>query len=74
VLFERFLALESNAADNAYRCISLNAWEMARDEYGAFNWEELREIIDNELESLKEHGCHVVISDLVTLRIVPMCF
>jgi hypothetical protein len=74
VLFERFLALESDAADNTYRRISLNAWEMASDEYGAFNWEELREIIDNELESPKEHGSHVVVSDLVTLRIVPICF
>ena len=67
VLFERFLALESDAADNTYRRISLRAWETASDEYSAFDWEKLKEIIEDEVEALNEHGCQVEISDLVTL-------
>lgn len=67
-LIERFLALESDAVDNAYRRISLRAWEAANDEYGAFDWENLKEIIDDEVEELSERGCQVDVSDLVTLR------
>lgn len=67
-LFERFLALESDAADNAYRRISLHAWETASDEYGAFDWEKLKEIIGDEVREMDELGCHVDVSDLVTLR------
>ena len=70
VLFERFLALESDVVDNAYRRISLRAWEAANDEYGAFDWENLKEIIEGELD---EHGCQVDVSDLVTLRSTTVC-
>ena len=67
-LFERFLALESDAADNVYRRISLHAWESASDEYGSFDWEKFKEIIEDEVEELNEHACQVDVSDLVTLR------
>ena len=70
MLFERFLALESDVVDNAYRRISLRAWEAANDEYGAFDWENLKEIIEGELD---EHGCQVDVSDLVTLRSTTVC-
>jgi hypothetical protein len=73
VLFERFLALESDAADNACQRISLRAWEAANDEYGAFDWENLKEIIEDEVEELNEHGCQVDVSDLVTLRTMTAC-
>lgn len=73
VLCERFLALESHAVDNAYRRISLRAWEAANDEYGAFDWENLKEIIGDEVEELNEHGYQVDVSDLVTLRTMPAC-
>lgn len=73
VLCERFLALESDAVDNAYRRISLRAWEAANDEYGAFDWENLKEIIGDEVEDLNEHGSHIDVSDLVTLRTMPAC-
>ena len=73
VLFERFLALQSDAADNAYQRISLRAWETATDEYSAFDWENLKEIIKDEVEELNEHGCQVDVSDLVTLRSTTAC-
>lgn len=73
MLFERFLALESDAADNAYQRISLRAWETASDEYSAFDWENLKEIIKDEVEELNEHGCQVDVSDLVTLRSTAAC-
>ena len=73
VLCQRFLALESDAVDNAYRRISLRAWEAANDEYGAFDWESLKEIIGDEVEELNEHGCQVDVSDLVTLRTMAAC-
>jgi hypothetical protein len=73
VLFERFLALESDAGDNAYRRISLRAWEAANDEYGAFDWENLKEIIEDEMAEMNEPGCHVDVSDLVTLRTTNAC-
>lgn len=72
-LFERFLALESAAADNAYRRISLHAWEAASDEYGSFDWEKLKEIIGVEVEEVNEHGYCVDLSDLVTLRTKTAC-
>lgn len=72
-LFERFLALESDAADNAYRRISLHAWETASDEYGAFDWEKLKEIIRDEVREMDELGCYVNVSDLVTLRTMSSC-
>jgi hypothetical protein len=72
-LFERFLALESVAADNAYRRISLHAWEAASDEYGSFDWEKLKEIIGFEVEEVNEHGYCVDLSDLVTLRTKTAC-
>jgi hypothetical protein len=72
-LFERFLALESVAGDNAYRRISLRAWEAASDEYGAFDWERFKEIIGDEVEELEEHGYEVDVSDLVTLRTMAAC-
>lgn len=72
-LFERFLALESATADNAYRRISLHAWEMANDEYGSFDWEKFKEIIGVEVEKVNEHGCCVDLSDLVTLRTKIAC-
>jgi len=72
-LFERFLALESVAADSAYRRISLQAWETASDEYGAFDWERFKEIIADEVKELHEQGCQVDVSDLVTLRAMTTC-
>lgn len=72
-MFERFLVLESEAVDNAYRRISLHAWEMASDEYNSFDWEKLTEIIGHEMKDLKEQSYHVEVSDLVTLRSVPTC-
>jgi hypothetical protein len=72
-LFERFLALESVAGDNAYRRISLRVWEAASDEYGAFDWERFKEIIGDEVEELEEHGCQVEVSDLATLRTMTAC-
>lgn len=72
-LFERFLALESDAADNVYRRISLHAWESASDEYGIFDWESFKKIIGDEVEEPYEHGCCVDLSDLVTLRSKTAC-
>lgn len=73
LLLERLLALESEAADNTYRRISLQAMEMAGDEYIGFDWEKLKGIIGNEAKELIECGCHVDVSDLVTLRIRSAC-
>lgn len=72
-LFERFLALESDAADNVYRRISLHAWESASDEYGIFDWEEFKKIIGDEVEWLNKHGCCVDLSDLITLQNNTVC-
>jgi hypothetical protein len=72
-MFERFLALKSDAADNAYRHISLQAWGAASDEYCDFDLEKFREIIGKEVKELNEDRCHVDVSDLATLRIMPTC-
>lgn len=67
LLFERFLVLESEAADNAYKRISLVAMEMAGDEYSGFDWEMLKGIIEYELEELAHCGYHVDVLDLAYL-------
>jgi hypothetical protein len=72
-LYKRFLALKSVTGDNAYRRISLRAWEAASDEYGAFDWERLKEIIGAELDEMDEHGHQVDVSDLLTLRTMSAC-
>jgi hypothetical protein len=72
-LFERFLSLESVAADNAYRRIAIRAWEAASDEYGAFDWEMFKEIIGDEVEELNEHSFQIDVSHLVTLRTMTVC-
>ncbi|KAM0708965.1 hypothetical protein Q7P35_003001 [Cladosporium inversicolor] len=72
-LFERFLTLDSDAADNAYRRISLRAWETASDEYGTFDWNKLKKMIGDEVEAMTEHGCYLDLSDLVTLRTTATC-
>lgn len=72
-LFQRFLALESVLADNAYRRISLHTWETASDEYGSFDWEKFKDIIGIEVEEANELGCCVDLSDLVTLRTKTAC-
>lgn len=74
VLFERFLALESVEADNAYRRISLHAWETASNEYDSFDWEKLKEIIGAEVEELSERGCYLDVSDLATLRAMTVLY
>ena len=72
-MFERFLALDCDAADNAYRRISLQAWEAASDEYCDFDLEKFRNIIRQEVKELNEDGCYVDVSDLATLWIMPTC-
>ena len=73
-MVERFLALDCDAADNAYRRISLQAWEAASDEYCDFDLEKFRDIIRQEVKELNEDGCYVDVSDLATLWIMPTCF
>jgi len=58
-LFEKFLALDSFAADAVYEDISLKVWEMANDEHLCFDWETFQETAGKGVRGLREKGYRI---------------
>lgn len=66
-LFERFNALASPDADEVYMRMSLEARDMANDEYSGFDWEMFQDVVVEGLRDLRNIGVVVEVEDLVTL-------
>lgn len=66
-LFERFNALASPDADEVYMRMSLEARDMANDEYSGFDWEMFQDVVVEGLRDLRNISVVVEVEDLVTL-------
>lgn len=66
-LFERFKALASPEVDEIYTRMSLEARDMANDEYSGFDWETFQNVVVEGLRDLRKIGVVVEVEDLVAL-------